>query len=300
MIWGEDMLDFRIESFLMVCKTMNMTKAAQALHITQPAVSQHIKALEQEFGVPLFLHQGKKMRLTQAGEMLCQSAQTMRHDAAMLKQQMALAGRERRVLNFGATLTVGEYAMPPVLIRYLAQHPDTRISLHVADTTQLLQRLDSGAIDFAIVEGTFPQSIYECLLFRKERFLAVCSGQSTLKKQSYRIQELLSQRLLVREEGSGSRRILQTYLEGENLSIEDFVNRVEAGNIAVLKTLAQAGCGITFLYETAVKQELMEGTLQAVPLENFNIQHDFSFLWRKGSQFAQQYQEIYQALKEQA
>lgn len=287
------MLDYRIESFLMVCRTMSITRAAEALHITQPAVSQHIKVLEKQYGAALFSYRGKKLALTQAGRMLCQAARTMRQDAAQLQKRIASLGGEQPVLRFGATLTVGEYAMPPVLARYLKQHPDAQISMHVADTEQLLRALDDGAIDFAIVEGAFSQSVYDSLLFCTERFLPVCGADYPLPAAAYRIHDLLTERLLVREQGSGTRHILEHYLEGKNLTIQDFACRVEASSLTALKTLAKAGCGITFLYETAVREELAQGTLRAIPLADFDVRHDFSFLWRKGSQFAEQYKEIY-------
>lgn len=186
------MLDYRIESFLMVCRTMSITRAAEALHITQPAVSQHIKALEKQYGAALFSYRGKKLALTQAGRMLCQAARTMRQDAAQLQKRIASLGGEQPVLRFGATLTVGEYAMPPVLARYLKQHPDAQIAMHVADTEQLLRALDDGAIDFAIVEGAFSQSVYDSLLFCTERFLPVCGAAYPLPAAVRSIHDLLA------------------------------------------------------------------------------------------------------------
>lgn len=97
----------------------------------------------------------------------------------------------------------------------------------------------------------------------------------------------------MREQGSGTRHILEHYLEGKNLAIQDFACRVEASSLTALKALAKAGCGITFLYETAVREELAQGALRAIPLVDFDVRHDFSFLWRRGSRFAEQYKEIY-------
>ena len=166
-----------------------------------------IKALEKQYGTALVAYQGKKLGLTQAGRMLCQAARTMRQDAAQLQKRIASLGREQPVLRFGATLTVGEYAMPPVLAHYLEQHPDAQIAMRVADTKQLLRALDDGAIDFAIVEGAFPQSIYDALLFCRERFLPVCGPAYPLPDAACRIHDLLAERLLVREQGSGTRHI---------------------------------------------------------------------------------------------
>lgn len=294
------MLDFRMESFLTVCQTRNMTRAAEQLHITQPAVSHHIKSLEEEYGAKLFSYQGKKLQLTDAGKMLWEAGLTIRRDADLLRQRIRSIRSRSGTLRFGATLTVGEYAMAPVLSSYLKRYPQARITMQVADTKQLLERMDSGEIDFAIVEGFFPQSSYDSLLFRRERFLPVCGKEYIFRTPVNEISDLLGERLLVREEGSGTRRILETYLESRNLSIQDFQQRTEIGNIAVLKELTKDGCGVTFLYEAAVRKELEEGSLREIPLQGFQIQHDFSFLWRKNSLFADHYREIYRLLQEEA
>lgn len=291
------MLDTRIKSFLTVCETQNVTRAAAELHITQPAVSHHIKALEAEYGTRFFTYQGKKLQLTPAGKLLREAALTMEHDLLLLREQMDALSGGKDLLRFGATLTVGEFAMPPVLAEYLRRKPDAQVTMQVADTRQLLAQVDRGELDFAIVEGSFPQTSYDSLPFRRERFVAVGAPGAFPPQQPVRdIRDLLGERLLVREPGSGSRQILQTYLESRNLSIEDFRRRAEISNIAALKALTEQGCGVTFLYEAAVREELHRKSLQEIPLAGFRILHDFSFLWRKNSQFRGRYLELFQLL----
>lgn len=293
------MLDFRIETFLTVCETMNFTKAAEQLHITQPAVSHHIKALETEYAASLFSYRGKRLQLTEAGNALRKTALTMRHDIGLVKKQISSLNSGDNALRFGATLTIGEFTMPPILAAYLKRHPEAQISMQVADTKQLLQQMDAGTIDFAIIEGSFPQAVYDSLLFRKERFIPVCGREYSFHQPVRHISDLLQERLLIREQGSGSRHILETYLESRNLMLADFHFQAEVGNIAALKALTAAGCGVTFLYEVAVRQELQSGMLREIPLKDFAIEHDFSFLWRKNSLFADRYRNIYQCLKQE-
>ncbi|HIZ83021.1 MAG TPA: LysR family transcriptional regulator [Firmicutes bacterium] len=293
------MLDFRMETFLTVCQTMHFTRAAELLHITQPAVSQHIRALEQEYGAALFLHEGKKLRLTEAGRLLWSAALTMRQDARLVKEQIGRLTGGQENLTFGATLTVGEFAMPRPLAAYLRRHPESRIQMQVADTKELLGKIDRGEIDFAIVEGFFPQSEYDSLVYSTEKFIPVCGRDYAFRRRVCRVEDLLEERLLVREEGSGTRHILETYLEGRNLRIADFSRRAEIGSIAAIKSLAAAGCGVTFLYEAAVRRELAEGSLQKIPLDDFAVHHDFSFIWRKNSLFAHRYKEIFSWLQGQ-
>ena len=288
------MLDFRLKSFLTVCQTMHITKAALKLHITQPAVSHHIHSLEEDYGTKLFLQKGKKLELTEAGKLLRDGALTMRHDADILKEQIQGLARGEKPLIFGATLTVGEFAMPQVLKRYLKRYPSAQIVMQVADTRRLLEDLDGGNIDFAVVEGYFPRKDYDSLLFSRQRFIPVCAKGYDFQKPVKEVEDLLEERLLVRESGSGSRHILQTYLETRNLSIEDFPHRVEIGSIGAMKALACSGLGITFLYEIAVKKELEDEALKEIALKDFQIYHDFSFIWRKNSLFSQRYRDIFQ------
>lgn len=285
------MLDFRIDTFLAVCRSMNFTRAAEELHITQPAVSQHIRYLEKSYGVKLFDYQGKRLSLTTAGEALFSAAVTMKHDDLFLKKQLPMLGRGQKNLVLGATLTVGEFAVPERLAAYLNRYPETDLHLIVANTHKLLHRIDAGEIDFAIVEGFFEKREYDSLLFSRESYVAVCGTQAHFARPPHKVEDLLGERLLLREEGSGTREILERYLEGRNLTVQDFRQTAQVSNLHAIKTLAQHGCGITFLYEAAVREELAEGKLRVLPLEDFPLRH--SFLWRRGSLFADRYREIF-------
>ena len=118
------MLDFRMETFLTVCNDMNFTHAAEHLNLTQPAVSQHIKHLEKTYGTELFIRDKKKLRLTPAGEILRSALETMRNDENTLKKRMQESIEEKKVLTFGVTMTIGEYAIVPALSRFIKTHPD--------------------------------------------------------------------------------------------------------------------------------------------------------------------------------
>lgn len=158
---GTLMLDFRVETFLAVCRHMNFTKAARELSITQPAVSHHIRYLEQAYGAALFRHNGKRLQLTEAGEILRRTLLTMKHDEQHLQKRMQQAATGTRDYSFGATLSVAEFMLNEALGRFLHLHPDSRIRMQVADTKVLLSKLDSGELDFAVVEGDFPKAEYD-------------------------------------------------------------------------------------------------------------------------------------------
>jgi DNA-binding transcriptional LysR family regulator len=265
---------------------MNYTRAAEKLGLTQPAVSGHIKMLEEEYGVKLFSYSGKKLALTKAGEILRRSAVTLQHDETVLKQRMGGASELREQLRFGATKTAGPYAAAFPLCDFLKRNDDVNVKLVIDDTKNLLELLDGGEIDFALVEGSFPRGDYESVRYSEEPFCAVAAPGHVFRKRGVRrAEDLLGERLLIREVGSGTRDVLEAYLKNENLSIEDFPNIVEINDLEVLKTLAEEDCGITFLYETAVEKELEEGLLEKIKIKGFAVSHDFSIIRRKGSIF---------------
>ena len=162
------MLDVRVETFLTVCRTMNYTRAAEQLHITQPAVSQHIRALEERYGATLFRSQGKRLLLTESGQLLFRTAAAMHHDALRLREAIRQENA-RRHLRFGATLTIGEYIMPAPLLRLLEQEPDIQLYMLTSNTRELLKLLDQGELDFAIVEGYFDKQAYDSLVYCTQR-----------------------------------------------------------------------------------------------------------------------------------
>lgn len=290
------MLDFRVETFLAVCQTMNFTRAAEQLHITQPAVSQHIHALEEQYGTKLFEYRGKQLLLTESGSIFLQTAETMRHDVRRLRELIARTDARRR-LHFGATLTIGEYIMPEPLLRLMDSKPELQLRMLVANTRELLKLLDEGELDFAIVEGYFDSRIYDSIVYCTKRYIPVCSPEYRFSHPVRRMEDLLEARLLVREPGSGTRNVLERALEEHNLSIHSFSRVIELGSLDLIKNLATSGAGISFFYEPVVEAEVKSGKLREIRLADGEISHDFTFIWRRGSVFAPYYREIYELLK---
>jgi len=119
----------------------------------------------------------------------------------------------------------------------------------------------------------------------------VCSPDYPFKKKPKRIEDLFGERILIREDGSGTREVLERYLESCNLSIGNFRQTVEIGSMHTIKELTKLKCGITFLYETAIWEELESEALVKIPLEDFHIVREFTFIWRRGSFYADKYRE---------
>lgn len=290
------MLDFRMDTFLAVCQYMNYTRAAQELNITQPAVSQHIRWLEEQYEAPLFTYANKRLSLTREGELLRGVALTMKHDEQMLRRRIHDPGPGAHRLVFGVTPTVGMSLIPEPLARYHERYPDAPISLKISNTETLCADLDRGELDFAIVEGYFCKSDYDSLLYRREPYLAVCGAEYRFEREPKVLSDLLGETLVVREPGSGNREIIRRALSRENRTVEDFRSVIQVSDMNVLKQLLLLGCGVGFLYQAAAQPQLKQGLLRAIPLEDLQESHDITFLWRKGSVFAQRYQQLFTLL----
>jgi DNA-binding transcriptional LysR family regulator len=292
------MLDFRIHTFLCVCRHMNYTKAAAELHITQPAVSQHIRYLEKEYKAKLFDYTGKRLMLTQAGNILLNAAATIRHDDSMLKKRITDLQRSNLSISLGATHTIGEFGIADRLGNFLREHQNLNLRLAIADTDQLLMMVDEGQIDFAIVEGFFEQCKYDTLLFADEPIVGVCGPDYPIDDVK-EWNDVLDKRIIIREKGAGSRDLLERHLAEHNLTIDDFPYRAEVGSPQAIKGLAARNCGIAFLYETSITEDIANGKLRLVPIHGFSVRHAFTFLWRKGSMYSQVFKDMYKELQQQ-
>lgn len=290
------MLDNRTETFLAVCHEMSFTKAARTLHVSQPAVSQHIQYLEDYYGTKLFRFEGKKIFLTDAGELLRKSFTALRNNEIYLREQLSMLQNKRNTLRLGATLTVGEYMISDPLIRYLSSHPDSDITVTVANTKKLLSSLDDGKIDFALLEGDYPHASYRHQTYRQEQFIPVCSQSHAFIRRPETLCDLTSESLIIREPGSGTRKIMEQALEDADITLKDFANVITIGNMNTIKELVTADCGITFLYKTAVKKELEDGILKEIELTSPGITHEISIVWKKNNLFEASFEQLFNEL----
>lgn len=268
------------------------------MHITQPAVSQHIKYLETFYECKLFETANRKIRLTHQGELLREFAMTVFSDSKHLKQNISSFETDTMQFSFGATLTIGEYVMPGILSRLLTKNPEIKIHMSVANTHVLLERLNNSELDFIIVEGLFDKSEYDSTLFSLEKFIPVCSTESEFAKKTTDFQEITGCRLILRERGSGTREIFENILQKNNYSLHAFEKITEIGNMAAIKKMVSNGLGITFLFEVAVKKETEEGSLSIINISGFFEQREFNFVLLKNSFFRERYMKIYELLKQ--
>lgn len=290
------MIDYRLNTFLNLCDTLNYTITAKNLHMTQPAVTQHIQFLEEHYKVELFIYENRKLHLTEAGKKLYDYAISLKIDSEKIEKSLMKIDFGISELKFGATLTIGEYIMPEILSVLKKENPKLNISMRVANTENLIKLLHQGVIDFAIIEGHFNKLEYEYFLFSNEKFIGV--RKKSEKLNSYKLKELYTENLIVRERGSGTREILEQILYEQNLNMENFNQIMQIGNINAIKKMVENDLGITFLYEKAVEKKILDNKLEEINIENFNMTREFNFIFLKDSYFYEEYKKWYDSFIE--
>ncbi|MGP3779017.1 LysR substrate-binding domain-containing protein [Halanaerobium saccharolyticum] len=287
------MIDFRHQTFLELCQIKNYTKTAEKLHITQPTVSQHIKHLEEYYGVKLFNYSSKKLNLTAAGKKLYHYTERMSADSREIAKTISNKSSKQNI-KFGATLSIGEFVMPDILDQAMEENPELNFDMLVENTATLLQKLKAGEINFAILEGFFDKTKYGYHLFSREKFIGICSAESKLSSEKIKLDELLDFRLILRESGSGTREILEQILYTNNLNQKSFAKTLEIGNLNAIKALVSQGKGISFMYQAAAKRDLEADKISALKIKNFNIEREFNFVYLKDSVFAEEYRKYFE------
>jgi LysR family transcriptional regulator, transcriptional activator of the cysJI operon len=282
------MIDFRHETFLHLCKIKNYTKTARELHMTQPAVTQQIQFLEEHYGCKLFNYSGKTLIITKKGQQLFEYTMRMMADSNRIRTEI-MSNDKKQTLTFGATLSIGEYIMPGILSKVMGSMNDIQLNMLVENTQSLLTKLQDGTINFALLEGFFDKSKYGYKLFSFEEFIGVCSPNSKFREGVYSLNELLPNRLILRESGSGTRDILEQILLERNLSKQSFDSIIEVGNMSTIKELVKDNHGISFMYKVAAQKEILNGTLFKINIKDFKVLREFNFLYLKDSVFEDQF-----------
>ena len=239
------MVDRRVDTFLLLCQLMNYRKTADALGITQPAVTQQIHFLEREYGCKLFTYQNSRLQKTEAAITLEQYARAIRLQDQHLRDKLSSTVRE---LKIGATKTIGDYVLKEDIQRYLSKE-DHALSLVVDNTKHLLKMLDENELDFAVIEGYFDHSQFDSQLFRKEPFVGICPRNHPFAGKEVSLAELFQETIIHREAGSGTRAILEQKLRGYNESLDRFKRQICISSFPVILDLVKKGFGVSFVYE---------------------------------------------------
>lgn len=280
------MLSNRHLIFMEVAHHKSFSKASQALFISQPAVSTHIKGLEEQYKTKLFERKGLQIALTEAGQLLYNRLLTVRHiqeetefDISVIHDQQQATG----MLNLGASTTAALYILPKVMSAFHREYPLVDISLLNRNSEIVLQALLDNEINIGVTEEKGQLSNITYQPFLKDQIVAVCSRNNPLaKKKNYAVKDILNMPVAIRERGSGTLEAIKTGLQKSKIRLNDLKIKVRLGGTEALKNfLLESGC-VGFLSTRSIVKELQHGELTILHFEGLRIERSFYFIQRKG------------------
>lgn len=274
------MIDIRLNTFINLARIKNYTKAAEILNITQPAVSQHIKFLEEYYGVQLFNKHGRSMELTEEGRILLKYAEEIEILYRLADTEIRNKSGIVRTYNVGASMTIGGYILPEILARHKKIYRNITILLQVYNTEEIIEKLMNRILDFAIVEGPFDKRKFLYKKFKNDELvLAVSPKHDFAKQKQVDIRDIICGNLILRERGSGTRKIFEDKLVELGYNLSDLESYMEIGSISAIKSLVESNLGYTVISKATIQKELEMGTIIIVPIKNITIVREFNFIY---------------------
>jgi LysR family transcriptional regulator, low CO2-responsive transcriptional regulator len=280
------MLSTRHLVFMEVAREKSFSKASEVLFISQPAVSNHIKSLEEQYQTKLFERKGLQIELTEAGQLLYKRLLTVKmiqqeteFDISVMKDKLQASG----VLNLGASTTAALYILPRVMSAFNQEYPRVEISLLNRNSEIVLDALLSKEINIGVTEEKGKLSNVTYQPFLKDQIVAVCSHNNPLvRKKEYPLKEILNMPLAIRERGSGTLEAIKQGLKKSRIGLDDLKISVRLGGTEALKNfLVESGC-VGFLSTRSIVKELQLGELAILQFEGLRIERSFYFIQRKG------------------
>jgi LysR family transcriptional regulator, transcriptional activator of the cysJI operon len=285
--------NFRLRVFRAVAAELSFRKAAEVLHLSQPAVSQHVHALEEEVGVQLFDRargggHGSQISLTEAGRVLLGYAD--RAAETMVEARRALAALNDETvgpLRLGASTTVAQYLLPRILGAFLKQYPQVKLSLISGNTERIVEAVTEKKVELGIIEGpAMRREVKTERMVQDEMVLIVSPNHAWAARKGGEIEqkELAKVPLLLRERGSGSRRVVERALKKVGLPLRSLQVAMELDSTEAIISGVEAELGVGFVSRWAVGKVLRLGTVKVIAVKGLEIRRDFSFVRLSGAE----------------
>ncbi len=276
------MADRRLQVFHTVARLLSFTKAAENLHMTQPAVTFQVRQLEEYFNTRLFDRTHNRISLTEAGQRVYEfSDRIFELYSEMENAVRDMTGEISGVLVIGASTTIAEYLLPALLGDFKKKYPDVNVHLKVSNSDGIVSMVENNDIDLGVVEAPVMNKnlvVEEC---RKDRLVAIVPPRHALAAGAQVcLSDLMTEAYIAREEGSGTREVIQDYMEGLGVHPNDLHVAMELGSPEAIKGAVEAGMGVSIVSEVTIHKELQLNTLVALELDP-PLERPFSFVHQK-------------------
>jgi DNA-binding transcriptional LysR family regulator len=276
------MADRRLQVFHTVARLLSFTKAAETLHMTQPAVTFQVRQLEEHFNTRLFDRTHNRISLTEAGKRVFEySDRIFEHYAEMENAVREMTGDISGVLMIGASTTIAEYLLPALLGDFKKKYPDVNVQLKVSNSDGIVHMVENNVIDLGVVESPVMNKNLVVEVCRVDQLVAVVPPEHPLAdRTSISIGDLLEHPYICREEGSGTREVISDYMTDQGVNAGQVHLTMELGSPESIKGAVEAGMGVSIISLATVQKELKLGTLVALNMEP-SLERPFSFVHQK-------------------
>jgi LysR family transcriptional regulator, transcriptional activator of the cysJI operon len=273
--------NFRLKVFRAVAEHLNFRKAAEHLFLTQPAITLQIKALENDLGVRLFDRSANRVTLTAQGSTLLRYAKKIASLSAEAEQKLtADDGQSSGDLALGVSTTIAQYVLPRLIGAFLDEHPRVQLSLHSGNTEEVVKLLLDDKVSIGLIEGPARERGVHVEPFMRDELVLIAPPNSGAAHFSPH--QILACSLLMREQGSGSRRVVETALEKSGFKLKGFKSVMDLDSTEAIKSSVEAGLGIGFVSRWAISKELELGALTTAQIRGLQISRHFSLVTRSG------------------
>jgi DNA-binding transcriptional LysR family regulator len=269
----------QLDIFLKVVKTKSVTKASEELFLTQPAVSIQLKNFQDQFDIPLTEVIGRKIYITDFGYEIAKSAENILNQVnAINYKTMAYKGKLIGNLKI-AIASTGKYVMPYFLSDFLHKNSGIELVMDVTNKNKVIESLEKNEVDFALVSILPSKLQVEKLDLLQNKLFLVSSSITATNKYNKIEQVLEKQPLIFREEGSGTRQVMESFLKTKNISV---LKKMELTSNEAVKQAIMAGLGVSIMPLIGIRNELYNKELKIIPIKGLPIITNWSLVWNKG------------------
>lgn len=280
------MSDFRLKVFQSVAKNLSFTKASQDLFVSQPAITKHIQELESAYQARLFDRQGSKICLTEAGKLLLEHCERILDDYKRLEYEMHLLHNEYTGgLKLGASTTIAQYVLPPLLASFIEKFPQVSLSLTNGNSRDIEAALQEHSIDLGLVEGVLRLPNIKYTTFLGDELVAVIRTGSKLPvDDEIEPEELLRLPLVLRERGSGTLDVFERALQQHNIKLSSLRVLMYLGSTESIKLFLEHTDCMGIVSVRSITRELYSGQLRVVEIKGMSMPRDFCFAQLQGQE----------------
>lgn len=277
-------MDFRLKVFFTVANRLSFTKAAKELFITQPAISKHIQELEEQYKIKFFERNGSKISLTNAGELLLKHTKSIFEVYREIDFDMsALINQQRGLLRLGASTTISQYIIPPLLARFHQKLQEIKVNLLNGNTEQIEKALLNKEIEIGIVEGQSKNQSIKYTEFLKDELVLVCNSKNPLiSKEQVNQEDLKSMRFVMREQGSGTLEVIEYALKPFEINLSQLTIEMQLGSTESIKSYLMNSDCVAFISIHAIEKELKNNELVILDIDDLVIERFFYIITLQG------------------